>query len=247
MVYQSKITNLETRAHPGPLKSGHYHDNPEKDVKLSQLITQEENTCPVWFTLIFWENSILVQKCWLQWLWDVDVLEQIQCWSEGWNASPVKAVWDKLRLFSLKKGRLWGTFVAPSSTEKRDGNGLFRRARSDRIKRDGFKTTEGRFKLGIRKKFITISVVRHWNRLLGEVVNAYLPEVLEAKLDKALNNVVYRKVIMLVNTSLCELINLYFFTEIKIPLIKRKLEKLWLCTSFTILIHLRNEQSVSVK
>lgn len=52
-------------------------------------------------------------------------------------------------------------------------------------------------------------------------MSANLPEVLEAKLDKALSNLAYVKVILLVNSSLCGLINLYFFSL----LIKRKLDR----------------------
>ncbi|KFQ39696.1 hypothetical protein N332_03901, partial [Mesitornis unicolor] len=55
---------------------------------------------------------------------------------------------------------------------------------------DGFKLEEGRFRLDIRKKFSTVRVVRHWNRLPKEVVDAPSLEVFKARLDKALGNLV---------------------------------------------------------
>ncbi|KFZ65652.1 hypothetical protein N321_06026, partial [Antrostomus carolinensis] len=55
---------------------------------------------------------------------------------------------------------------------------------------NGCKLKEGRFKLDIRKKFFTVRVVRHWNRLPEEVVDAPSLEVFKARLDEALSNLV---------------------------------------------------------
>ncbi|KFZ56213.1 hypothetical protein N321_14034, partial [Antrostomus carolinensis] len=42
----------------------------------------------------------------------------------------------------------------------------------------------------IRKKFFTVRVVRHWNRLPREAVDAPSLEVLKARLDEALSNLI---------------------------------------------------------
>ncbi|KGL88441.1 hypothetical protein N301_14644, partial [Charadrius vociferus] len=52
------------------------------------------------------------------------------------------------------------------------------------------KLEEGRFRLNIRKKFFTLRVVRHWNRLPREVVEAPSLEAFKARLDVALGNLV---------------------------------------------------------
>jgi len=54
----------------------------------------------------------------------------------------------------------------------------------------GFKVEEGRYRLDIRKKFFTVRVVRHWNRLPSEVVNALSLEAFKARLDGALSNTI---------------------------------------------------------
>ncbi|KFQ98969.1 hypothetical protein Y956_11642, partial [Nipponia nippon] len=55
---------------------------------------------------------------------------------------------------------------------------------------NGFKLKEGRFRLDLKKKFFTVRVVRHWNRLPGEAVDAPSLEVFKARLDGALSNLV---------------------------------------------------------
>ncbi|KFW71160.1 hypothetical protein AS28_13214, partial [Pygoscelis adeliae] len=55
---------------------------------------------------------------------------------------------------------------------------------------NGFILKEGGFRLDIRKKFFTMRVVRHWNRLPREAVDAPSLEVFKARLDGALSNLI---------------------------------------------------------
>ncbi|KFR14092.1 hypothetical protein N306_07907, partial [Opisthocomus hoazin] len=55
---------------------------------------------------------------------------------------------------------------------------------------NGCKLKEGRFRLDIRKKFFTMRVVKHWNRLPREAVDVPSLEVFKARLDGALSNLV---------------------------------------------------------
>ncbi|KAK4829100.1 hypothetical protein QYF61_002051, partial [Mycteria americana] len=105
---------------------------------------------------------------------------------------------DRLRelgLFSLEMRRLWGDLTAAfqylKGPYKKAGEGLFTRACSDRTRANGFKLKEKRFRLDIRKKFFTMRVVRHWNRLPREVVDVPSLEVFKARLHGALSNLLY--------------------------------------------------------
>jgi len=61
---------------------------------------------------------------------------------------------------------------------------------SKRTRGNGYKLEEGGFRLDIWTKFFTVRVVRHWNRLPSEAVDAPSQEAFKARLDGALSNLV---------------------------------------------------------
>jgi len=132
--------------------------------------------------------SVLVRPHWescIQ-LWspqhrkDMVLLKQVQRRAtktiRGLEHLPWEERLREVGLFILEKGRLQGDLVAAfqylKGAYKKAGEGLFTRAYSDRTRGSDFKPKKGRCRLGIRKKFFTVRVARHWNRLPKEVVAA---------------------------------------------------------------------------
>ena len=91
----------------------------------------------------------------------------------------------------MDKRRLPGDLIAAFQYFKGDykleGNQLFTRVDSDRTRRNGFK---GSFRLDIRGKFFTEKVVRCWNSLPREAVNASSLKVFKTRLDGVLGNLI---------------------------------------------------------
>ena len=99
-----------------------------------------------------------------------------------------------LNIFSLEKRRLRGDLIAAfqylQGAYKQEGSQLFESVDSSRTRGSGFKLKEGRFRLDVRGKFFTRRVVRCWNGLPREIVDAPSLEVFKARLDGALSNLV---------------------------------------------------------
>ncbi|KFQ68962.1 hypothetical protein N335_08059, partial [Phaethon lepturus] len=129
---------------------------------------------------------------------DMDLLERVQRRATKMiRALEHLSSEDRLRelgLFSLEKRRIWGDLIAAfrylKGADKKDGDRHFSRSCCNRTRGNGFKVKEGRFRPDIRKKFLTMRVVKHWHRLPREVADAPSLETFRVKLDEALSNLI---------------------------------------------------------
>ena len=107
---------------------------------------------------------------------DVDLLECIQRRAtkmiQGMEHLSYEDRLRVLGLFSLEKAAKGVGIQYLRGGYRKEVDGFFSRVCCDRTRGNGFRLKEGRFRLGINKKFFTIRVVRHWNRLPRDVVDS---------------------------------------------------------------------------
>ncbi|KFQ79664.1 hypothetical protein N337_13686, partial [Phoenicopterus ruber ruber] len=164
----------------------------------SMTSRSREVVLPLYSTLVRPHLQYCVQLWGPQHKKDMDLLERVQRRAtkmiRGLEHLSCEDRLRELGLFSLEKRRLREDLLAAfqylKGASKKTGEGLLTRAWRNRSRGNGFKLKESRFRLDLRKNFFPRRVVRQWNRLPREVVNAPSLEVFKARLDEALSNLV---------------------------------------------------------
>lgn len=98
-------------------------------------------------------------------------------------------------MFSLETRRLWQDRLLALEYVKGDyrqeGDQLFMQRKSGRTRGNDFDLKEGRIRLDIKKKFLTMSMVQYWNRLPREAADAPSLEASKTRLDGAIGSLIW--------------------------------------------------------
>jgi len=153
---------------------------------------------PLYFTLVRPHLEYCIQLWSPQDKKDMELLERVQRRATNMIRGLEYLIYEdrlmEFGLFSLEKRRLRGDLRAAfqylEGAYRKDGEGLFTWVCSDRTRGDCSKLNEGRFGLDIRNQFFTMRMVKHWNMLPREAVDAPSLGLFKARLDRALSNLV---------------------------------------------------------
>ncbi|GAB0191715.1 hypothetical protein GRJ2_001636800 [Grus japonensis] len=168
-------------------------------IKRSMTSRLRDMILPLYSALVRPHLEYCIQLWGPQYKTDIELLEQAQRRDtkmiRGLEHLSYEERLRELGVFSLEKRRLQGDLTAAfqylQRAYKKDGDRFFSGAYCSKTRRfNGFKLKESRFRLDIRKKFFTMRVVKHWNRLPREVVDTLSLEVFKVRLDGALSNLI---------------------------------------------------------